>query len=97
MSDGQKVISCPSKQPSVAFRVRSSRKAISYLGHHPSDFTRHIHCASKVGVQVPGKEMIFSAQPCTLFPFLVLSLSVITTARILPFSVYQLVGSFSYF
>jgi hypothetical protein len=50
MSDGQKVISCSSKQTSVAFCVRSSQEAISYLGQHPSDFTRHVHCTSKVGV-----------------------------------------------
>jgi hypothetical protein len=94
------VIGCPSKQPPVAFCIWSSRKAISYLGQHPSDFTQCVHCTSKVGVQVLSEERIFPAQPCALLdllPFSVLSLSTITAARIPPFSVYPLVGSFSYF
>jgi hypothetical protein len=32
MSNRQKVVSCPSKQPSVALCIRSPREAISYLG-----------------------------------------------------------------
>jgi hypothetical protein len=94
------VISCSSKQPLVAFRIWGSREVVSYLGQHPSDFTRRVHCTSEVGVQVPTKERILSMQPCTLLgllSFSVLSLSAITTARVPPFSVYSLVGSFSYF
>jgi hypothetical protein len=94
------VISCSSKQSSVAFRVWSSQEVVSYLGQHPSNFTRCVHCASEVGVQVPSKEMVLSTQPCTLLgllPFSVLSLSAITAARVPPFSVYSLVGSFSHF
>jgi hypothetical protein len=100
MSDGQKVISCSSKQPSVAFCVWSSREAISYLSQNPSNFTRRVHCVSEVGVYIPSKERVLSAQPCALLgllPHSVLSLSTITAARILSFSVYSLVGSFSYF
>jgi hypothetical protein len=94
------VISCSSKQPSVAFLVWSLWKVVIYLGQHPSDFTRRVHCAGEVRVQVPSKERVLSAQPCTLLgllPFSVLSLSVITAARVPPFSVYSLVGSFSHF
>jgi hypothetical protein len=94
------VISCLGKQPPVAFRVWSSREAVSYLGQYPSDFTRRVHCTSKVGVQVPSKERILSAQPCTLLgllSFSVLSLSAIAAARVSPFLVYSLVESFSYF
>jgi hypothetical protein len=58
MSDGQKVISCSSKEPPVAFRVWGSREADSYLGQHPSDFTRCVHCTGKVEVQVPSKERV---------------------------------------
>jgi hypothetical protein len=86
------VISYLSKQPPVAFCVRSSREAISHLGQHPSDFTPTS--------QDRSKERIFPAQPCTLLdllPLLVLSLSAITAARIPSFFVYSLVGSFSYF
>jgi hypothetical protein len=100
MSDGQKVISCPSKQPLIAFYVWSSLEAISYLGQHPSNFTRHVHCASEVGVQVSSKERILLAQPCALLgllPLSVLSLSAITPARIPSFSVHSLVRSFSHF
>jgi hypothetical protein len=94
------VISCLSKQSPVAFRVWGSREAVSYLGQHPSNFTHRVHCTSKVGVQVLSKERVFSTRPCTLLSLLsfsVLSLSAIATARVLPFSVYSLVGSFSYF
>jgi hypothetical protein len=54
----------------------------------------------EVRVQVSSEEGILSAQPCALLGLLslsVLSLSVIMPARISPFSVYSLVGSFSYF
>jgi hypothetical protein len=91
------VISCSSKQPLVAFCVWGSREAVSYLGQHPSDFTRHVHCTSKVRVQVPSEERVLSVQPCTLLgllSFSVLGLSAIATARVSPFSVYSLVGSF---
>jgi hypothetical protein len=50
MSDGQKVISCSSKQPPVAFRVWGSREAVSYLGQQSSDFTRRVHCTGEVRV-----------------------------------------------
>jgi hypothetical protein len=100
MSDGQKVISCPSKQLTVVFCIRSLWEAISYLGQHPSNFARRVHCASKVGVQVSSEERVLSAQSCALLgllPFSILSLSAITAARIPSFLVYALVGSFSYF
>jgi hypothetical protein len=83
VSDGQKVISCPCKQSSVAFCVWSSREAINYLGQHSSDFTRRVHCTGKVRVQVSSEERILSAQPCALLSLLlfsVLSLSAITSA-----------------
>jgi hypothetical protein len=100
MSDGQKVISCLGKQPPVAFHIRSSQEAISYLGKHTSYFTRRVHCASEVEVQVPSKERVLSVLPCALLGLLlllVLSLLAITTARILSFLVYSLVESFSHF
>ena len=61
MSNRQKVVSCPSKQPSVAFSIRSPWEAISYLGQYSSDFARRVHCASKIRVQVSSKEGILSA------------------------------------
>jgi hypothetical protein len=100
MSDGQKVICCSCKQPPVAFHVRSSREVITYLGQHPSNFTQCVHCTSEVGVHVPSEERVLSVQPCALLgllPLSVLSLSTITATRILPFSVYSLVRSFSHF
>jgi hypothetical protein len=54
------MISCLSKQTSVAFRVWSSWETVSYLSQHPSNFTRRVHCMSKVGVQVPSKEWVLS-------------------------------------
>jgi hypothetical protein len=54
------VISCLGKQPPVAFRVWGSRETISYLSQYPSNFTRRIHCSSKIGVQVPSEERILS-------------------------------------
>jgi hypothetical protein len=94
------VIIYPSKQPLVAYHVWSSREAVSYLGQHPSDFSRRVHCTSEVEVQVPSKERVLSTQPCALLgllPFSVLSLSTIRTARVPPFSVHSLIGSFSHF
>jgi hypothetical protein len=44
------MISCPSKQPPIAFSIWSSWEAISYLSQHSSDFTRRVHCTSKVRV-----------------------------------------------
>jgi hypothetical protein len=55
MSNRQKVVSCPSKQPPIAFSVWSSQEAISYLGQHSSDFAWPVHCASEVRVQVLSK------------------------------------------
>jgi hypothetical protein len=60
MSDRQKVVSCPSKQPPIAFSVWSSREAISYLGQHSSNFAWHVHCAGEVRVQVSSEEGILS-------------------------------------
>jgi hypothetical protein len=94
------VISCPNKQPPIAFCVWSSREAISYLGQHPSNLTRCVHCAGEVKVPVSSKERILLAQPCALLgllPLSVMSLSVITPERILSFSIYSLVRSFSHF
>jgi hypothetical protein len=89
-----------SKQPPVAFRVWGLWEAVSYLGQHPSNFYQHVHCTSEVRIHVPSKERILLVPPCTLLgllSFSVLSLSAITAARVPPFSVYLLVGSFSYF
>ena len=94
------MISYLSKQSSVAFRVWGSWESVSYLSQYPSDFTWRVHCTSKVRVQVPSKERVLSVQPCTLLSLLsfsVLSFSVIAAARVLPFSAYSLVRSFSYF
>jgi hypothetical protein len=55
------MISCPSKEPPIAFSIRSPWEAISYLSQHPSDFARRVHCASKVRVQVSSKERVLSA------------------------------------
>jgi hypothetical protein len=99
MSDGQKVINCLNKHLSIAFCVCSSWEAIGYLGQHPSNFTRRVHCVSEVGVQVSSEERILSVQPCALLgllPLSVLSLLAVTPARIPSFWVYSLVGSFSY-
>jgi hypothetical protein len=93
------VVSCPSKQPSIAFSIRNPREAISYLGQHSSDFARRVHYTSKVRVQVSSKERILSAYPCALlglFSISVLSLSAITAVRILPFSICSLIGGFPY-
>jgi hypothetical protein len=100
MSDGQKVISCSSKQPLIASCVWSLQEAISYLGQHPSNFARCVHCTSEVGVRVSSEEMVLSVQPSALLgllPLSVLSLPAIMAARIPYFSVYSLVGSFSHF
>jgi hypothetical protein len=54
------VISCPSEQPPIAFSIRSPWEAISYLSQHSSDFTRRVHCTSKVRVQVSSEERVLS-------------------------------------
>jgi hypothetical protein len=55
------VISCLSKKPPVAFRVWGSRETVSYLCQYPSDFTRCVHCLSKIGIQVSSEEKVFSS------------------------------------
>jgi hypothetical protein len=55
------MISCPSKQPSIAFSIRSPGEAISYPSQHSSNFTQRVHCASKVRVQVSSEERVLSA------------------------------------
>jgi hypothetical protein len=54
------VISCLSKQPSVAFRFWGSRETISYLCQYSSDFTRRVQCSRKIGVQVSSEERVLS-------------------------------------
>jgi hypothetical protein len=54
------VIGCLSKQSSVAFCIWGSREIVSYLSQYPSDFTRRVHCSSKIGVQVPSEERVLS-------------------------------------
>jgi hypothetical protein len=54
------MISCPSEQPPITFSIRSQREAISYLSQHSFDFAQHVHCTSKVRVQVSSKERVLS-------------------------------------
>jgi hypothetical protein len=94
------MISYPSKQPLIAFSIRSPWEAINYLSQYSSDFTRHVHCPRKVRVQVSTKERVLSAYPCTLlslFSISVLSLPTVTPTRIPPFYEDPFVGSFSHF
>jgi hypothetical protein len=55
------VIGYPSEESPIAFSIRSSWEAISYPSQHSSDFTRRVHCASKVRVQVSREERVLSA------------------------------------
>jgi hypothetical protein len=50
-----------SEQSPIAFSIRSPWEAISYLSQHSSDFTRRVHYASKVRIQVSREERILSA------------------------------------
>jgi hypothetical protein len=55
------MISYPSEQLSIDLSIRSPQEAISYPSQHSSDFTRRVHCTSKVRVQVLSEERILSA------------------------------------
>jgi hypothetical protein len=61
MSEGYKMISRPSEQPSRAFSIGCTGEAISYPSQHSSDFTWCVRCASEVRVQVSHEERVFSA------------------------------------
>jgi hypothetical protein len=61
MGEGQKVISHSSEQPPITFSIQSPGEAISYPSQHSSDFTRRVHCTSKVRVQVSSEERVLSA------------------------------------
>jgi hypothetical protein len=55
------MISRPSEQPSIAFRIWGLGEAISNPSQHSSDFTRCVHCTSEVRVQVSREERVLSA------------------------------------
>ena len=93
------MISRPSEQPPIAFGIWGPGEAISYPSQHSSDFTRCVHCASEVRVQVSSEERVLSVYPRILLSLLsisLLSLPAITSARVPPFSEDSLVRSFSY-
>jgi hypothetical protein len=54
------MISYPSKQLPIAFSIQSPWEAISYLSQHSSNFTRCVHCTSKVRVQVSSEKRVLS-------------------------------------
>jgi hypothetical protein len=55
-----------SKQPPITLRVWGSRKAVSYLRQHSSDFTRRVQSPGEVRVQVSSEEMILSPESSVL-------------------------------
>ena len=96
MSEWQKVVGCPSEQPSIALGVGSPGEAISYPSQHSTDLTRCVHGSGEVGVQVASKEWILSTLPCFLLS-LFLSLPTVTSSRVPSFFEDPFFWSFSYF
>jgi hypothetical protein len=75
------MISCPSKQSSIALGVRSPGEAIGYPRQHSSNLTRRVHGSGEVGVQVPSEKRVLSVLSCLLFDLL-LSLPMIMSLGI---------------
>jgi hypothetical protein len=89
------MISCPSKQSSIALGVRSPGEAIGYPSRYPTDLTRCVHGSGEVGVQVSSEERVLSALPCFLLSLL-LSLPTITSSGIPSFAEDPFFWSFSH-
>ena len=95
MSEKQKVVSCPSKQTSIALGISSPGEAIGYLSQHSTDLARCVHGSGEVGVQVLSEERILSTLSRLLLGLL-LSLPTITSAGISPLPEDSFIWSFSY-
>jgi hypothetical protein len=81
MSERQKVVGCPSKQPPIALGVRTPGEAIGYPSQHSIDFAWCVHSSGEVGVQILSEERILSMLSRLLLGLL-LSLPTITSAGI---------------
>jgi hypothetical protein len=95
MSERQKVVSCPSKQPPIAIDVWSPREAIGYLSQHSTDLARCVHGSGDVGVQISSEERVLSTLSCLLLGLL-LSLPTITSVGIPPLHEDSFIWSFSH-
>jgi hypothetical protein len=95
MSERQKVVSCPSKQPPIALGVWSPGEAIGYPRQHSTDLARCVHGSGEVGVQISSKERVLSTLSHLLLGLL-LSLPTITSAGIPPLPEDSFIWSFSH-
>jgi hypothetical protein len=95
MSERQKRISYPSKQPPIALGVWSPGEAIGYPGQHSTDLARCVHGSGEVRVQVSFEERVLSALSRLLLGLL-LSLPTITSAGVPPFPEDSFIWSFSH-
>jgi hypothetical protein len=95
MSERQKVVSCPSKQQSIALGVWSPGEAIGYPSQHSTDLARCVHGLGEVGVQISSEERVLSTLSRLLLGLL-LSLPTITSAGIPPLPEDSFIWSFSH-
>jgi hypothetical protein len=95
MSERQKVVGCPSKQPLIALGVWSPGEAIGYPRQHSTDLARCVHGSGEVGVQISSKERILSTLSHLLLGLL-LSLPTITSAGIPSLPKDSFIWSFSH-
>jgi hypothetical protein len=89
------VVSCPSKQPSIALGVWSSGEAIGYPSQHSTDLARCVHGSGEVGVQISSEERVLSTLSRLLLGLL-LSLPMITSAGVPPLPEDSFIWSFSH-
>jgi hypothetical protein len=100
MSNRQKVVSCPSKQPWILDSLQHPESVGGHQLYEPALLRLRSACSLHEQSQGSGfgKERILSAYPCamlSLFLISILSLLSIMAARIPPFSVCSLIGGFS--
>jgi hypothetical protein len=95
MSEGQKMISRPSEQPTIALGVWSSGETVGYSSQHSTDFTWRVHGSGEVGVQVPSEKRVLPALSCFLLS-LFLSLPTVASLGIPSLPEDPFVRSFSY-
>jgi hypothetical protein len=89
------VVSCPSKQQSIALGVWSPGEAIGYPSQHSTDLARCVHGLGEVGVQISSEERVLSTLSRLLLGLL-LSLPTITSAGIPPLPEDSFIWSFSH-
>jgi hypothetical protein len=89
------MVGCSSEQPPIPLDVWSLGEAIGYPSQHSTDLARCVHGSGEVGVQISSEERVLSTLSRFLLGLL-LSLPMITSARIPPLPEDSFIWSFSH-